>query len=174
VLALDPFLTGEYGLEDKATPAPPVNRDYAGYTFGYNRPLLAQRVHDILTAVAYARGRSEVKRIGLAGLDRAGPWALLAAAVARGKVERIAVELNRFRFEDIKETSDEMLLPGAVKYGGLPAFAALAAPGALWAIAPPPGMDLARDAYRVAATESALRVSEERPEPAALAEWLGK
>jgi dienelactone hydrolase len=182
VLALDPFLTGEYHAVPSppgppegaaATPLPQVNKDYAGFTFGYNRALLAQRVHDVLTAIAYARGRPEVKKVSLAGLDRAGPWALLAAALAREKLERAAVELNRFRFEDLKETSDEMMLPGAVKYGGLPAFAALAAPTALWAIAPPPGMEFAREAYRVAATESALRLSEEKPGPEALAEWLG-
>ena len=37
--------------------------------------------------------------------------------------------MNQFRFESIKETDDPMLLSGAVKYGGLPAFLALCAPG---------------------------------------------
>ena len=33
--------------------------------------------------------------------------------------------MNQFRFENIKDVADENLLPGAVKYGGLPAFLAL-------------------------------------------------
>ena len=32
--------------------------------------------------------------------------------------------MNQFRFENIKDVADENLLPGAVKYGGVPAFLA--------------------------------------------------
>ena len=51
ILAVDVFGTGELSLDKP----PAVNANFAGFTFGYNRPLLAQRVHDILTAVAYAQ-----------------------------------------------------------------------------------------------------------------------
>ena len=43
----------------------PVNEGYAGYTYGYNRPLLAQRVHDVLTAVAHAKGHEKAKQVHL-------------------------------------------------------------------------------------------------------------
>src|SRR5262249_35469319 len=48
ILAMDVFLTGEF----QSAKAPAVDPKYAGFTFGYNRSLLANRVHDILPAVA--------------------------------------------------------------------------------------------------------------------------
>ncbi len=52
----------------------------AGFTFGYNRSLLANRVHDILTAVAFVKGHEKTKTVDLLGIDKAGPWVLLARA----------------------------------------------------------------------------------------------
>ena len=45
---------------------------------------------------------------------------------------RTAADVHGFRFEQVKTTDDPMMLPGALKYGGLPALAALAAPGELY------------------------------------------
>src|SRR5262249_13989 len=56
---------------------PPINKTFAGYTFGYNRPLVAERVHDILTAIAFAQGKG-AKVIHLVGQGEAGPWVVLA------------------------------------------------------------------------------------------------
>ena len=47
ILAPDVFMTGEFN--DAKLPA--VNQQFAGYTFGYNRPLLANRVNDVVTAI---------------------------------------------------------------------------------------------------------------------------
>src|SRR5437588_4237935 len=51
ILAIDAFGTGAF----EGAKLPAIDKNYAGFTFGYNRTLLANRVHDILTAVAYAR-----------------------------------------------------------------------------------------------------------------------
>src|SRR5205823_1672761 len=51
IVAPDVFGTGELALEKPMA----VNDKMAGYTFGYNRPLVSQRAHDVLTAVAFAR-----------------------------------------------------------------------------------------------------------------------
>ncbi len=127
ILAIDPFMTGAFA----DTKPPVVDSRFAGYTFGYNRPLLANRVHDILTAIAYAKGHKKARTIHLVGFDKAGPWVALARGLCGDAVARTAVDLDQFRFEKVRSTSDEMMLPGALKYGGLPAFAALAAPGEL-------------------------------------------
>jgi dienelactone hydrolase len=127
ILGVDLFGTGELALEK--TPA--VNPRFPGYTFGYNRPLLSQRVHDILTAVVFARKQKAVKRVHLLGRGKAGPWVLLARGMCGTAVERTAADLNRFRFDKVREVTDEMMLPGALKYGGLPPLAALSAPGEL-------------------------------------------
>src|SRR5439155_10418413 len=111
---------------------PAVDDKFAGYTFCYNKPLLAQRVHDILTAVAYVRGHEKTKQVDLVGLGEAGPWALLARGLCGDAVARTAADVNGFRFEKATKTSDPMMLPGALKYGGLSALSALAAPGELY------------------------------------------
>jgi dienelactone hydrolase len=125
ILAPDVLGTGE--LRGAATPA--VDKNFAGYTFGYNRTLLANRVHDILTAVGYAKNNQKAKSVHLLGLEGAGPWVVLARGLSGDTVTRTAADLDRFSFAKVKATDDPMMLPGAIKYGGLPAFAALIAPG---------------------------------------------
>ncbi len=127
ILAVDVFGTGELALEKPMA----VDKKYAGYTFGYNKPLVAQRVHDILTAVAHAKSHEKTKKVHLAGFDEAGPWVLLARGLCGDAVTRTAADVNGFRFDTIQNMDDPMMLPGAVKYGGLSAFAVLTAPSEL-------------------------------------------
>lgn len=128
ILAADVFGTGELSLDKPLA----VNPQYAGFTFGYNRTLLAERVHDILTAIAFAKNYDKVKTVHLAGFEKAGPWVLLARGLCGDAVSRTAADFNGFRYDKVRTTSDEMMLPGALRYGGLPALAALAAPGELY------------------------------------------
>ena len=78
ILALDVYDTGELTLDK----APAVDPKCAAFTFGYNRPLLAQRVHDILAAVAFVRDNEMTKQVDLVGWDAAGPWVMLGADCA--------------------------------------------------------------------------------------------
>jgi hypothetical protein len=128
ILAVDVFGTGELTPEKP----PAVDKTFAGYTFGYNRPLPAQRVHDVLTAVAFARDHAGAKKVHLVGFEKAGPWVLLARALCGDAVARTAADVNEFRFDKVRRTDDEMMLPGALKYGGLSALSALAAPAELY------------------------------------------
>src|SRR5205814_2415087 len=89
-----------------------INKNFAGYTFGYNRPLLANRVHDILTAVAWARLDEKTKKVDLVGFDAAGPWVLLARPLCGDTVARTAADVNGFRFDKVGRVDDEMMLPG--------------------------------------------------------------
>ena len=57
---------------------------------------------------------------------------LLARGLCGDAVARTAADVNGFRFEKVQTTDDEMMLPGALKYGGLSALAALAAPAPLY------------------------------------------
>jgi dienelactone hydrolase len=128
ILAVDVMGTGELARKPMA-----VNSTFAGYTFGYNSPLLAQRVHDILTTVAFASTQiGGVKAVHLMGNGKAGPWVLLARGLCGNAVARTAADVDRFRFDSVRRTSDEMMLPGVLKYGGLPALAGLSAPGELF------------------------------------------
>ena len=105
-----------------------MNPQFAGFTYGYNRSVLANRVHDVLTLVGFAKHMLKSKKIYLVGWEEAGPWTVMASALAGDSVKRTAVDLQQFHFENIKSTSHEMMLPGAVKYGGMPAFLALCVP----------------------------------------------
>jgi dienelactone hydrolase len=127
ILAVDVMGTGELARE-----APAIDSRFAGYTFGYNSPLVAQRIHDILTAVAFARTLDGVKKVHLVGNGKAGPWVALARGLCGDAVARTAADWNRFRYDSVRRTNGEMMLPGALKYGGLPALASLAAPGELY------------------------------------------
>jgi dienelactone hydrolase len=120
------------GSGDNALPKPfPVNKDYAGYTYGYNRTLLAQQVHDTLTAIAWCHQMGKNTVVHLVGWENCGLVALLAKALAREAVGRTAADLQQFSFHTLTDVADPRMLPGAVKYGDVPAFVALCAPDPL-------------------------------------------
>ena len=107
---------------------PEVNTAYQGYTFGYNRPLLANRVRDILAVVGAAVHVKQNSNVHLLGTGEAGTWTLLAAAIAGDKLRSVVADNGRFEFDQVRQTNDPMYLPGALKYGGLDGLAALIAP----------------------------------------------
>jgi dienelactone hydrolase len=102
-------------------------RLFAGFTYGYNAPLFAQRVHDVLTVIAHAKSHAEKpEAINVLGLN--GTGALVAAAVAQcdaGVINIAGVETKGFRFAGLTDYLDADFLPGIVKYGDLPALLAL-------------------------------------------------
>jgi dienelactone hydrolase len=170
IVAPDVFLTGEFA---GARPMV-VNEKYAGYTFGYNRPLLANRVHDILTTLAYAKGLSKADSVDLVGLNEAGPWVLLARPLAGTAVARTAADFHQFSFADVRSTSDSMMLPGALKYGGLSALAALASPGELY-VYNTRGTDATawlEPAYQSSAAGDHLHLMADSRTPGEVIDWL--
>lgn len=169
ILAVEPLRVGA-GAEAKTYP---VNKGYAGYTFGYNRPLLAERVHDILTAVAFAQQhRDKVKTIHLAGFGKAGPWVALARPLCGDAVARTAADLNQFDFASIKDMDDEMMLPGALKYGGLPTLASLSAPHELLVHNVQGNGSVLQSAYQAAGQAKNLRRDEKQLTTNEVIAWL--
>lgn len=170
VLAVDVFGVGELTL---AKPLP-VDRSFAGYTYGYNRPLLANRVHDILTAVAFAKAHDKTKAVHLVGWDKSGPWVLLARGLCGDAVARTAADYNEYRFDKVRATDDEMMLPGALKYGNLSALAALAVPGELHIHnhASSGAGKWLNAAYKAAGAEAKLTKTGGKATPEAVVAWL--
>jgi len=163
------------GVGEAAHPKPtPVNAEYAGKTFGYNLPRLAEQVLDILTTVAFARTVLKARRVLLVGWGSMGPAVVLARSVAGDSVARTAADLNRFRFDAVTATSDPMLLPGAVKYGGVGAVLALAAPADVY-VHNHAGTGigrLAETAYLAAGQAEKLVRHAEKQDDAAVVRWL--
>lgn len=106
------------------------DREAACYTLGYNYSLFAHRVHDVLTCVAAVAGVAGAGGVHLLGVGHpAGSIVAAAGAMCdKGMLTSIAVETGGWRFGDITEVRDPNLLPGACKYGDLPALLAMCAP----------------------------------------------
>ncbi|OWK36365.1 acetylxylan esterase [Fimbriiglobus ruber] len=172
VLGIDAFQTGE-----QVGPKPfPVNATYAGFTYGYNRSVLANQVRDALTAIAFLRDVIKAKAIHVVGWGAFGPAAVLARALAGPVVTKLAADLNQFRFETLTDPADPMMLPGAGKYGGLPAFLALCAPGEVLAHnhkGTATGK-LSKAAYAAAGAADKLTRAESRLDPTVVTDWLVK
>jgi dienelactone hydrolase len=146
-------------------------REFAGYTLGYNHPLFSQRVHDLLTLVAFARSRG-AEEVVLVGFDEAAAWCAAACAQSDGAVNRLAVGTGGFRFGNITDVRDPNLVPGAVKYGDLPGTLALCAPTPVWIGGEGSGPELTRAAYAAAGKEEALVDSDVADPVAAAVEWV--
>lgn len=133
VVAADVFLTGELVSVGQPTTRVAVHNSFLGYTYGYNRPALTHRVQDVLTTMKTFSARIRPRRVHLVGTRGAGTWILLARAVqGRRRIKGMTVaDINGFSFGGITRRDDPMLLPGALKYGGLGGLAALAAPSSL-------------------------------------------
>jgi dienelactone hydrolase len=170
ILAPDVLWTGESAQAKRAE----VNRQYAGYTFGYNRPLLAERVQDILLAVAVARLQPGIKNVELVGWQEAGPWVLLARGLCGSAVARAAADGNQFAFDSIQRVDDPMFLPGALKYGGISALAAVGAPAELFLYNQRHGASdgWLKATYQAAGAEERLQQQVDRVSSEKVVDWL--
>jgi hypothetical protein len=173
VIAIDPYMAGDFRPPAKSPatqPAPAAkanpNPAYAGYTLGYERSVLANRVHDLLSAIVFARS-SYAGSPHLIAFGDGGPSALLARALAGDSVSRAAIDLHQFDFDQIKVDADPMLLPGGLKYGGIYGVVPLctAGPTLLCNTSDTGRIDLARHVPQVT-------IRPDGADAAAMAEWL--
>ena len=163
--------------KSKACPDKEQWGEYAGYTFGYNPPLFCQRVHDILSLVAYAhegdgdarQGRpGRVGRGGPLGSPRPGPS---PAGPSTGRSSTRPASAS----PTLTATDDPDFLPGGAKYDDLPGMLALTAPHPLWlAGEDAAAVALVSAAYRAAGRAGELTVWQgtQAEREAAVAQWL--
>jgi dienelactone hydrolase len=105
-------------------------REAAAYTFGYNHTLFAQRVHDVLSVLSGIRSHErQSTSVDLIALDGTAPIAVVARAQSGNAIRRLVIGNADFRFGKVSEIHDLNFLPGGAKYGDLPGFLALGAPG---------------------------------------------
>jgi hypothetical protein len=148
VLGVDLLYQGEFLIDGKPltttrrVEVPPHSRDAACFTYGYNPPVFAERVRDVLSAVSAAAALPEAqtkteqgtrpRRVHLVGVHGGGAWVAAAKAQAGTAIDRTAIDTAGFRFAKAQSIDDPDFLPGSVKYLDLPGMLALAAPGELW------------------------------------------
>jgi len=165
VLAIDCFLTGEASGERK--------RDIKYFTT-YNRTDVAERVQDILTAIAYLRGRGDVTGVNVVGVDDAGLWCLLACGLTE-KIGAVAADAARFDSTSDDAFLERLLCPHLRAAGDFVTAAAMIAPSRLMICNT--GGKFATDGiarvYRAAGATDRLKVARERVSAAAITEWIG-
>lgn len=100
------------------------------YTYGYNPTLLAYRVHDVMSVVAMMKNHPDKRpeKIFLAGSDGFGAIAAAAGVMLKDTIAGAAIDTEGFRFASLTDVWDPMFVPGAVKYGDVPALLKLIAP----------------------------------------------
>mgnify|MGYP001174475491 FL=1 len=137
VCGIDLFLQGEFLKKDGPllqTRRVKNPREAACYTLGYNRPLFAHRVQDILSTIRMIQDDTHgAKKISLVGLKGSGHWAAAAHFLAGKAIHRAAIESSDFKFIKITDIRHPDLMPGASKYGGMQGLLDLASQKA-WSV----------------------------------------
>jgi dienelactone hydrolase len=127
VISIDCFLTGEF-LEMEEASDYPDNLDDVNKLIkfsAYNIMDDAWRVQDILTTIAFCKGKFE--RINLVGLEGAGVWCLVARPLTEG-INRTVIDIIEFDLEEAENWKQWMSVPGIRRGGGLRLAGALTAP----------------------------------------------
>ncbi|MDW8029140.1 MAG: hypothetical protein RMK94_12190, partial [Armatimonadota bacterium] len=162
VLAIDPFRTGMASGERKT--------DVQFFTT-YNRTDDAERVQDVVTALAYLSHR--FKRVHLIGTGIAGLWVLLAAAVTEGE-GKVVVDVAQFDANNDDEFVKRLYVPCLRRIGDLKTALALVAPRLLYVHNAHPNFprQWAESAYEAANAKQRLSWKEQPTDTIQLVEWL--
>jgi hypothetical protein len=115
VLGIDAFQTGSA----KA----PRDLNKRAFTV-FNQTDDANRVQDILTALAYLQSRSKAKAVNLVGIEMGGVWSYFARALAGPGVNLVA-DLAQFKADEDQAYLDRFFVPGLRKAGDFRAAAVL-------------------------------------------------
>jgi cephalosporin-C deacetylase-like acetyl esterase len=91
----------------------------------YNRTDLANRVQDILTAMAYLKGKYPKARLSVVGLGQAGLWALLARGLAPA-IDKMAVDAAQFASSSDEAFTKIIPIPGIRRAGDFTTAVAIA------------------------------------------------
>ena len=133
VIGVDMLMQGEFladGQTDTPTRRVKNPREAACYTHGYNHSLFSQRVHDVLSVVAFVRDQPDhkSKAISLIALDETASIAAASRALCGDSITRAALGPVS---DEMKSLSSPYFQPAIGKYGGVPALLKIGA-GALW------------------------------------------
>jgi hypothetical protein len=117
-------------------------------------------------------GAEKVHLVGLGPV--AGPIAAAARAQAGDAVDKAAIDAGGFRFASLDRLNDPMFLPGAVKYGDVPALLALGSPGKLWVVGESGEGAAVKAAYAAAGRTDGVTVTAGPADALSAAAWLAQ
>jgi dienelactone hydrolase len=125
VMAIDVFQTGRARApRDIAAAGPSAERHFTAY----NRTDDANRIQDVLTALAYWRTRAPAPTVNLLGMGIGGVWSLFARALADADV-RLLADMAQFDPTSDAEFEKRLFIPGIRRAGDFLAAGALQSPG---------------------------------------------
>ena len=157
----------------------PGEQGFGGWTYCYNLPLFAHRVHDILAVIEMVRQEDESQAIDIIGLGEAGP--LVAAALVQCQkidgtvIDRAVIDTGGFRFAQLTDVYDARFLPGAVKYGDIPGLLSLVNSNNLWLAGESLAADsIVKSAWRSRENPDRLTVYQGRHTERDALQWLLK
>ncbi|QDV63167.1 glucuronyl esterase domain-containing protein [Crateriforma conspicua] len=113
----------EFDSSQDEQPIVANGKRYAGFTFGYNPPLVVRRSGHLAHLAAGIDGP-----VVLAGSGRHVAWVAGAAMLAGSDVTECWLRPDGFRFAAVDDYTDAAFVPGAAKYGDLPVLVSLRAP----------------------------------------------
>ncbi|GMW02677.1 MAG: hypothetical protein AMXMBFR84_38130 [Candidatus Hydrogenedentota bacterium] len=123
VLTVDPLLVGE-----NQGPKESVTRTVKAFPDTFLPTDTAYRIQDVLTAVAFLRGKlGSSEAVGLLGLEDAGVWALFASALDTN-IPVTAVDLRTANLDDDAVWANRFYLPSIRSVGDAVTAAVLIAP----------------------------------------------
>jgi len=135
VIAPDLIMQGEFLFEGQSdTPARKVKnpREAAAFTFGYNHSLFAQRVHDVLTLLAFVRDHEwKSTSVAILAPDKTASIAAAARALADGFVNKAVLDTQGIRLLEAQSIYSPWFLPGGAKYGDVAGLLKLGT-GTVW------------------------------------------
>lgn len=143
------------------------------YYHVFNRSDDANRVQDILTAIAFLRQHTGVDTVNVVGTGRAGLWVLLASALDTG-VLTVAADLDRFDATDDEAYVNGLFIPGLRRAGDLRAPGPLLSRGRLLLHNIHGGFPLSgfETSFEIAGRPESLLIHREMIQPNTLVAWL--
>ena len=170
LLLIDAFQTGAAVAERDIAGA---GRNAETYYHVFNRSDDANRVQDVLTAIAFLRRHTGAETVNVVGMGRAGLWVLLAAALDTEELT-VAADLDRFDVSDDAAFVNGLFIPGLRRAGDVRAAAPLLSRGRLLLHNLHAGFPSRwfETSFEAAAKPESLRIDEERTPAEALVDWL--
>ncbi|MGC4003488.1 MAG: acetylxylan esterase [Pirellulales bacterium] len=120
LVSIDIFGQGEFTTDAvslEKTPKVKNDRDYAGFTYGYNEPLVVSRVHDIWNVLS-GLSTLNVEPKSIAIFSDVYVVGLLSAATMMNACGDVDATDVKHRVNDMQRFDDVSFLPGLEKYGG--------------------------------------------------------
>ena len=171
LLVIDAFQTGAAAAERNITGAGPNAETYYHV---FNRSDDANRVQDVLAAIAFLRRHTGAETVNVVGVGRAGLWVLLAAALDPGDLT-VAADLDRFDVSDDAAYVNGLFIPGLRRAGDVRAAAPLLSRGRLLLHNLDAGFPVEwfESSFEAAGESGNLRIDADAVPAEALAAWLG-